>query len=234
MATYTELPIEDRNMTGGSAARAIRREGKIPAVFYFHGEENKNLILDRKKFYRAIHSGSHIFEATLNGKKRHVMIKSVQYHPVTEDIIHVDLQGVRMSEKIGISIPIILKGEAEGVKEGGVLMQNLTALDIQCLPTDVPENAVLDITELEINNNLTVADISLGDEIEIVTNEETTVVTIQPPITEVEPELPEEELEEGEEVDEAEEGEAPEGEEVPEGEKEKESTDGSKEESEES
>ena len=219
MPNYTELTTDTREALGGSASKSLRSAGKIPAVFYFHGEENQNLVLDKSIFNKAIHSGSHIFEVELSGRKRYVMVKSVQYHPVTEEIIHVDLQGVRMTEKIGISSPIVLEGEAEGVKEGGVLMQNLTTLDIQCLPTDVPENATIDITSLEINHNFTVSDISLGDEIEVVTTEDTTVVTIQPPITEVEPELPEEELEEGEEGEELEEGEEPaEGEEAAEGE----------------
>lgn len=215
MANYTDLEIDPRESLGSVAAKTLRSEGKIPANFYFHGEKNQNLVLDKGVFHKAIHSGSHIFEVELGGKKRYVMVKSVQYHPVTEEIMHVDLQGVRMTEKIGISIPIVLEGEAVGVKEGGVLMQNLTTLEIQCLPTDVPENVIIDITELDINQNLTVNDISLGGEIEVITVEDTTVVSIQPPITEVEPELPEEELEEGEEGEEVAEGE--EGEEPSEG-----------------
>lgn len=208
MATYTELQIEDRIKTGASASRSIRREGKIPAVFYFHGVENQNLTLDRKQFHRAIHSGSHIYEMNLSGKKQHVMIKSVQYHPVTEEIIHVDLLGVHMTEKISISVPIVLEGEAIGVEEGGVLMQNITALDILCLPTDVPENVTLEISDLDINSHLDVKDIQISAGIEVTTPEDTTVVTIQPPQVEVEPEIPE-----GEE-EELEEGEVPEGEEV--------------------
>ncbi|MBT3216803.1 MAG: 50S ribosomal protein L25 [Candidatus Marinimicrobia bacterium] len=205
MANYTELDLEIRETLGSVASKTLRSEGKIPANFYFHGEDNQNLVLDKGVFHKAIQSGSHIFEVELEGRKRHVMVKSVQYHPVTEEIIHIDLQGVHMSEKIGISIPIILEGESLGVKDGGgVLMQNLSTLDIQCLPSDVPENVVMDITDLDINQNFTVNDISLGDEIEIINPGDTTVVTIQPPVTEVELELPEEELAEGEEPEDGE------------------------------
>ena len=78
------------------------------------------------------------------------MIKQIQYHPVSDEIIHVDLMRVRRSEKMTISVPIVLVGESVGVKEGGVLSQSLNQVDISCYPTDVPENIEFNIEDLEL------------------------------------------------------------------------------------
>ena len=124
-------------------------------------------------------TGQHVFEVAINDETQYVMIKSVQYHPVTDEIMHVDLMRVRRSEKMTFTIPIILQGEAIGVQEGGVLSQILTAIDINCLPTDVPESINVDISDLELNSTITIVDImDIPDDVEIVTSVESTVATL--------------------------------------------------------
>ena len=110
-----------------------------------------------------------------------------------------------------IAVPIHLEGEAVGVEEGGVLSQILTSIDIECLPTDVPEFITLDTTELEMNSSLSVADITVSGEITIITDEEQVIATITPPKEEEEPVVELEEDEEGEEGEETAEGETAEG-----------------------
>ena len=132
----------------------------------------------------------------------------MQYHPVTDEVMHVDLMRVRRSEKMTFTIPIVLEGDAIGVEEGGVLSQILTAIDINCLPTDVPESINVDISDLVLNSTISIVDITdIPDDVEIVTSEESTVATITPPKEEEEPVIEEEEeLAEGEEPAEGEEG----------------------------
>ncbi len=210
MASYYKLPIEDRSGIGTGSARAMRRDGKIPANYYYHGEGNQNLAIDKKVFNQAIHSGQKVFEIDLNGETVYAMIKAAQYHPVTEEVIHVDLMRVRRDEKMTFSIPVILEGEAAGANEGGLVTHVTTAVDLECYPTDVPESVTIDISGLELHSALTAVDIALPDDISLISAEDTTIVTCNPPKAEVEPEVEEAEGEEGEAA-EGEEGEATEG-----------------------
>jgi large subunit ribosomal protein L25 len=212
MAQYEKLEILTREQTGAQMAKALRRDGKIPANFYYAGEDNINLALDKKVFRKAVHSGHHIFEVELDGKTQYVMIKEVQYHPVTDEIIHVDLMRVRRDEKITISVPIILEGIAIGVKEGGILTHNLQSLEISCLPSDVPEHIVVNVSDFDLNYVMNVSEIKVDDNINIITAKDMDVLAIVPPKAEsLEPDIPtEEELAEAEfaeESKEAEEGE---------------------------
>ena len=211
MAQYAKLEIMKREQPGSQAAKALRKEGKIPANFYYTGEENINLAIDKKVFRKVIHSGHHIFEVELNGKTQYVMIKEVQYHPVSDDIIHIDLMRVRRDEKMTIFVPIILEGTALGVKEGGILTQNLSTLEISCLPSDVPDHIVVDVTDFEMNHVMNVSEIKVGDNVEIITAEDMDVLAVIPPKEEsLEPEIPtDEELAEVEAGEEEVEGEEP-------------------------
>ena len=205
---YEQIYVGERTHKGKSKIRALRRDGKIPGVYYYHGEENINLEIDKKNLYHALSTGQHVFEVTMTGETQYVMIKAIQYHPVTDEVMHVDLMRVRRSEKMTFTIPIVLQGEAIGVQEGGVLSQILTAIDINCLPTNVPESINVDISDLELNSTISVIDITdIPDDVEIVTSEESTVATITPPKEEEELVIEEdEEFTEGEELAEGEEG----------------------------
>ena len=205
MASYYKLPIEERSAIGTSSARAMRRNGKIPANYYYHGEANQNLAIDKKAFNQAIHSGRHVFEMDLNGETVYAMIKAAQYHPVTEEVMHIDLMRVRRTEKMTFSIPVILEGEALGTSEGGIVTKVTTAIELECYPTDVPESVTIDISELELHSTLTAVEILLPEDVSLISPEDTTIVTCNPPKAEVEPEVEEVEAdEEGEDADGAE------------------------------
>ena len=215
MAQYAKLELLKREQPGSQVARTMRKEGKIPTNYYYSGEENINLAIDKKVFRQAIQSGQHIFEVALNDITQYVMIKEVQYHPVTDEIIHIDLMRVRRDEKMTISVPIILEGTAIGVKEGGIMTQNLTTLEISCLPADVPDHIVVDVSDFEMNHVMNVGELKVDDEIEILTAEDMDVLAVIPPREEsLEPEIPtEEEMAEAEGIEEADEEKADMGEE---------------------
>ena len=208
---YEKLDLKERTVKGKSKARSLRRDGMVPGIYYFRGEENVDLQIDKKKLYHAMSSGQHVFEVEMNGATQYVTIKGIQYHPVTDEVLHIDLMQVNMTEKMKFTIPISLEGEAEGVKEGGVLSQILTTIDVNCLPTSVPDNILVDISNMELNSNMTVADIvNIPEGVEILSDPESTIATLAPPKEEEEPVV--EDLEEGEELLEGEEpadGEAP-------------------------
>ena len=203
-STYYKLDISEREETRSKAAKAIRRNGFIPGVLYYSGEPNVSITIDKSVLFHAMQSGQRIFEIDQDGDSQYTMIKEIQYHPVTDEIIHVDLMRVRRSEKMTIAVPIVLTGEAIGVKEGGILSQSLTQIEISCFPTDVPENIELDIEDLDLNAARSVADIKLDNEdIEVVSDAALNIVSITPPAAEEEvideDELDEEGLEGGEE-----------------------------------
>ena len=205
MASYYKLPMEERSALGTGSARAMRRNGKIPANYYYHGEANQNLAIDKKAFYQAMHSGQHVFEMDLNGDTVYAMIKAAQYHPVTEEVMHIDLMRVRRTEKMTFSIPVILEGEALGTSVGGIVTKVTTAIELECYPTDVPESVTIDISELELHSTLTAVEILLPEDVSLISPEDTTIVTCNPPKAEVEPEVEEVEAdEEGEDADGAE------------------------------
>jgi len=203
MSEYYHLTVESRENTGTSEAKALRRNGKIPANYYYKGTDNINLSINERDLYHALHSGQHIFEVTLGDETQYMMIKDIQYHPVTDEVIHVDLMRVRRDQKMTITVPLHMEGDAVGVKEGGVLTQLITNIDIECLPTDVPDYIVLDISDLQMNGSLTVENLPIDSHLTILTEADQVIAMCQPPKEEVEVEAEEEvEIEAGEDTDE--------------------------------
>ena len=186
MASYYKLDLEERKNLGTSAARRIRRNGGVLVNYYYTGEENKNFLIDKKSLQKAIQSGNRVFELDINNETIYAMIKDAQYHPVTEQILHIDLLRVRRDEKMKISIPLVLEGNSVGVVQGGILTQTLSNIDIQCFPTDVPENIVVDITKLDLNSSITAGDLKLDEDITLETLPDTTIVACNEPKVESE------------------------------------------------
>jgi len=203
MASYYKLPIEIRTGSGASLARELRRNGKIPANYYYSGEANQNLAIDKKAFNQAIHSGQQVFEVDINNETIYIMIKDIQYHSVTEEVMHVDLMRIRRTEKMTFSIPLVLEGDAVGIDEGGIVAQVATTIDVECFPNNVPESITVDISGLEFNSAMAAEEIVLPVDTLLISAENTTIVTCNPPKAEVEPEPVEDEeieLAEGEET----------------------------------
>ena len=184
-SSYYKLDISSRSQTGAKESKIARKKGFIPGVLYYSGEKAISISVEKSILLRAMNSGQRIFEINQDGESQYTMLKQVQYHPVTDEVIHIDLMRVRRSEKMTISVPIVLVGDAIGVKEGGVLSQSLTQVEISCYPTDVPEQIDLNINDLEINAALSVGDIDTGSEdIELISDANLNIVSITTPISE--------------------------------------------------
>ena len=186
-SSYYKLDVTNRAELRSKSAKSLRKKGIVPGVLYYSGEENVNISIERSVLFHAMQSGQRIFEIDQEGESQYTMIKQLQYHPVTDEIIHIDLMRVRRSEKITISVPLILVGDSIGVKEGGVLSQSLNQIEISCFPTDVPEQIELNIEDLELNSAKSVADLELDlEDVDIVTDPSLNIVSITPPASEEE------------------------------------------------
>ena len=180
--SYYKLDIENREVVGKKATKTLRRSGKVPSVLYFKGEEPLSISVNNKALNKAMKSEQRIYEMEIDNESQYVMIKEIQYHPVTDEVLHVDFMRVLRSEKMTISVPLILIGKAIGVTEGGILSQSMNQIEISCYPTNVPENIEVNIDSLELNASLSVADISIDDdEIEIISPDELNVASIAAP-----------------------------------------------------
>tara|TARA_Y100001970_G_scaffold167126_1_gene204589 strand:- start:1337 stop:2047 length:711 start_codon:yes stop_codon:yes gene_type:complete len=191
--SYYKLEIENREAVGKKASKIIRREGKIPSILYFKGEQPISIAIDKRLLYQAIKSDQRIYEIKIESKSQYVMIKDVQYHPVTDEIIHIDFMRVRRSEKMTILVPLTLVGKPVGVTEGGILSQSMNQIEISCYPTNVPESIEVNVDHLEINSSVSVADVTISDDdIDIVSASDISIASVIPPAVEEELVLSEE------------------------------------------
>ena len=198
MANEHKIDIIKRENTGKKGVKQLRREGNIPGVYYSPTSPNSTAIfISQKEYQEAVKSGARIFNISVGDKKQTVLFKSVQYHPVTEQVLHVDLYGIRMDKPINIKIPVKLTGDPIGViEEGGVLNQASNEIEIQCLPADIPEFIETDISALGLGNSINVDSLELDEKFILVTPKDTVLASVTHAMKEIEPvvEIDEDEL----------------------------------------
>ncbi|MDG2287227.1 MAG: 50S ribosomal protein L25 [Candidatus Marinimicrobia bacterium] len=197
MSKFEKLEVDIRKEQGTSAARRTRLRDRVPAILYHSGLEATPLSMDKKSLYKALRTGQMIFEVLVDKKSQFVLLKEVQYHPVTDEVIHVDFQKVKEDEKISLEVAIRSAGESQGVKLGGILVQLLNSVTIKCKPSEIPEFLEVDVTDMEMNTNLSVKDIILPKDVEMITPEDIAVMSVQEPKEEQEEEVSVEMDEEG-------------------------------------
>ena len=191
MSKFEKLNVDIRKEHGTSAARRARLQNKVPAVVYHSGIEAIPLSVDKISLNKALRTGQMIFEVNVEDKDQFVLVKEIQYHPVTDEIIHIDFQKVKEDEKISLEVAVRSSGEAQGVKLGGLLVQMLNSVTIKCKPAEIPEFLEIDVTDMEMNTNLFVKDITLPSDVEMLTAEDIAVVSVQEPKQEKEEEVAE-------------------------------------------
>jgi large subunit ribosomal protein L25 len=207
------LQVEEREERGTRATRRLRREGYVPGVVYGGSDgDSSSFKVNARELRAVLHEGSALFDLKLGGgRARPVIVKDQQHHPVRGELIHIDLLQVRLDEKIGSTVSIELENveEAPGVKEGGVLEHVTRELNIEALPTDIPERIVVDVSGMEIQATMHLSEITAPAGVTFLDDlEETIIATITLPSEIVEPEIEEETELVGEEGEIAEEAEA--------------------------
>jgi large subunit ribosomal protein L25 len=215
MADNVDLQANEREERGKNAARRLRASGMIPAVLYGNGSSTALAVPDRVVDYTLHHLGDNaLYDIDLGAGGSTARIVDVQRDPVTGRLIHVDFAPVDMQERIEVTVPVHVVGEAPGTEEGGVLQQVAYEVQIETLPGDIPQELTLDVSSLGMNENLTLADLTLPDVITLISDPEEVAATVTAPT-----EITEEDLEAAGVVEEEpEEGEPVEGEEPEEGE----------------
>ncbi|MBI1941027.1 MAG: 50S ribosomal protein L25 [Acidobacteria bacterium] len=175
MSQVLNVEAEPREDFGKNAARRMRRAGQIPAVVYGGGGPAIPVSVDPKKITAIFHSESGhnaIFTLDIRGKApARVMLRDWQVDPVHGELLHVDLVRVARDAKLKVGIPIHVTGEPKGVKvQGGIFEFMLREVDVECLPDDIPDHVMVDVTELLIGKNLRVSDLPLGPNIKVLTD----------------------------------------------------------------
>ena len=172
-----ELQIEQRSEFGRRAAKALRRNGYVPVNFYSGGEEAQSYVMTESHLREAMHSGEQIFNITIDGEPRRAMVKDVQWHPVTDKILHMDFLGVRLRDIIEIPVAVIAVGTAMGVQEGGVLQQPIHEVVVRCKGEDVPDSIEIDVSGLSIGEGLYASDIH-SDTYEVLLANDITILSV--------------------------------------------------------
>ena len=186
-----QLKCELRKETGKKYTKQLRKRDFIPAVVYKEGKETVPLRLHEKDLLTALHTkaGENVLinleigdGPKGKGKGRVVIIKEVQHHPIRDEILHIDFQEISLTEKLTIDVPIVAKGEAEGVvKEEGVLEHVMWEVKVECLPTDIPEKIEVDVTNMKIGDSVLIKDLQTPAGVKILDDPEQRVIAVEPP-----------------------------------------------------
>jgi large subunit ribosomal protein L25 len=195
--TTTKLEVKSRTADGSRAARRLRRAGRVPGVLYGGGGHSVGFDADARELRLALASSGAVMDLSIDGEKATpVVLKEAQRDPVRGHTVHVDLLRVRLDQEIHAVVPLELLGteEAPGVKEGGVLEQITRELNVEALPTAIPESIAHDIGEMQIGDTIGLAAVVMPEGVKLLDDvEEAVVATLSPPRLQVEEE--EEEVE---------------------------------------
>ncbi len=182
------LKAEKRQEIGKGGARGLRRQGLLPAVIYSKGQSTP-IKLQKKELGKLISSG--VGEHTLlnielsngDGKTHNhpVLIKDYQTNPVTDELLHVDFIEVSLKEKISIMIPVVITKEPAGIKKGGIMEHHLREVEVECLPTQIPEGIEVDAGFIEIGHSLHVSDLKPPKGVKILTDPHEVLLTVLEP-----------------------------------------------------
>lgn len=177
------IEARPREESGTRSSRRLRKEGEVPAVMYGRGEGNVMLTIDEEDIEELLERHALIWQLEMDGESTPVQIKEVQYDPFGEQVLHADLGRISLSETVEVAVSIETEGEAVGVREeGGVLEVVRHEMDVECLPTDIPDEITVDVSELTIGDDLRVRDLDLPEAVTPVEESHTVIVTCVPPM----------------------------------------------------
>ena len=185
MAVSITVNATRRTDFGKNASRRLRRSGGIPATVYGQGKEAASLTVDPKVIWGILHSHAGqntIFELAVDqSDTSHALIKDFQRDPVKGNLLHVDLLRIDMTHKLTLRVPVEITGTPVGVKVGGGLLDVvMREIEIKCLPSDIPEHIVVDVSHVELNQALRVNELKLSDKIEVLSDPDSVIITVSP------------------------------------------------------
>jgi large subunit ribosomal protein L25 len=184
-----ELVAQIREEKGKSNAARLRRDGLLPCVLYGSEIDAIPLTVKTAELDRILREGGAnvLIKVKVDSQEYITLVREVQYHPVAKDYLHADLQRISMKDKLQTFVPLVIVGESPGVEQGGVLQQQQREVEVECLPTNIPEYIEVDISELDFGESITAQDLNAGPDVEIITEADTVIVSVVAPQAEEEP-----------------------------------------------
>lgn len=187
-----EIQVNTREPGSKQKARRLRREGKVPGVLYGPKLSPVPLELNRKDFLTRVAGleGSHLVRMKSDSSSlanKVALVKEMQFHPVTGDILHADFYEVDLTAKIQVSVPLHFVGKAAGVVRGGILQPVVREIEVECLPLDIPEFFNVEVSGLDIGDSVHVEDLPMPEGVTAVYESNFTLVTVVPPTVEEAP-----------------------------------------------
>ena len=187
-----EMQIEPRETGTKGKAKRLRRDGKLPGVFYGPKAQTVPLEVDRKDFMSRVADleGSHLIRIKSGSPllaDKVALVKEMQFHPVTGEILHADFYEVDLSAKIRVKVPLHFVGKAVGVVRGGILQPIVREVEVECLPMDIPEFFNVEVSELDIGDSLHVTGLVMPEGVVAASESDLTLVTVVPPSIEEAP-----------------------------------------------
>ncbi len=182
--TSTQLAVSTRTDGGSRASRRLRRAGRVPGVLYGGGDEPLSFDVDARELRLALARAGAVVDLSVDGgKATPAVLKEAQRHPVRGETVHVDLLRVRLDRPIHAVVPLELTGvdDSPGVREGGIMEQPIRELNVEALPTAIPEAIVHDVSELQIGDTLTLQAVSAPDGVTLLDEAETMLATVSAP-----------------------------------------------------
>jgi large subunit ribosomal protein L25 len=190
-STTTKLSVSSRESQGSRAAKRLRRTGRVPGVLYGGGDEPQGFDVDARELRLALAKAGAVLDLSVDGgKTTPVVLKEAQRDPVRGDTTHIDLLRVRLDKAIHAVVTLELQGvdDSPGVKEGGVLEQVTRELNVEALPTAIPESIAHDVSEMVIGDTITLSVVAAPEGVTLLDDlEETVIATLSPPRLQTEP-----------------------------------------------
>ena len=184
MAT-AKLSAQPRDKSGKGAARALRREGRVPAVIYGHGREPQSLSVPTRELDRLVErvaAASTVIELDLDGRTLRTLIREIQRHPIKRSVLHVDFQELVAGERVSVKVPLVYVGTPEGVRvSGGILDQIMHEVNVEADPASIPNHVDVDVSGLGIATTLHVSDLKLPEGVTALDDPSLPVCTVAAP-----------------------------------------------------
>ncbi|MDB4476728.1 50S ribosomal protein L25 [Rhodopirellula sp.] len=174
------LDVEKREQVGSSATERLRRSGRVPAVLYGHGENNEHLSVPAAQVKTLLRHHSKTVELAGDVKET-ALVSQIQWDPLGIEVLHLDLIRVNLKELVRVTVAIHRHGDAEGLRQGGLMIDNVHEVEIECFAGQIPENLSLNVTDLELGGQKTAADLELPEGVSLVTPAETVVAHVEQP-----------------------------------------------------
>lgn len=174
-----KIKVENRTVLGSRYSHRLRKTGKLPAVIYGHHQDPIHVSVDGDELHDLLHKNTHLLEVLIGSKSEPCLVRDVQWNHLGSEILHVDLARVDLTERVHVEVEIELTGEAVGLKEAGAFLeQQLTMLEIECLATEIPDKIKVDVSELKVDEAVTVAHVKLPEGVTTKEDPETIIAAI--------------------------------------------------------